>query len=382
MKELTIEEKAKAYDEAIKYAHYLINERCKENTNGSFHRADLDKMFPKLFENEDERIKNEIIQFLLLPHPQFVGKRNYEEWIAWIKKQGEQHPKFKKGDKIKNKSASRIVTIIEIDLENREYRLSNAGFIPFEYEHLWELVEPKFKVGNWVVNKLGDVWHIDSFDKIRYQVSNGNEHNYFLISKQNEMRLWTIEDAKDGDVIIVGDEDGTGIAICGKNDKIGNNILYCCYDDENGFAINTPLSLECLLYPATKEQRDLLFSKMREEGYEWDAENKQVVKISNFEKPCEDNEKLTEFEYVLMGIVNSYQGKEMHKEGAKSWSKELLSIACKQIAEEIVKHYANKGEKMYKECNEHPSKCFASAIHHWDGYRECANVILRELKEK
>jgi len=55
----------------------------------------------------------------------------------------------------------------------------------------------KFKVGDLVVNKFGDVWHIDSFDKKNYQVSNGNnEHSYFPISKQNEMRLWTIQDAK------------------------------------------------------------------------------------------------------------------------------------------------------------------------------------------
>ena len=52
-----------------------------------------------------------------------------------------------------------------------------------------EKSEPKFKVGDWVVNKFGDVWHIDSFDKKNYQVSNGNEYNYFPISKQNEMHL-------------------------------------------------------------------------------------------------------------------------------------------------------------------------------------------------
>ena len=32
-------------------------------------------------------------------------------------------------------------------------------------------------------------------------------------------------------------------------------------------------------YPATKEQRDLLFSKMKEAGYEWDADKKELRKI-------------------------------------------------------------------------------------------------------
>ena len=40
--------------------------------------------------------------------------------------------------------------------------------------------------------------------------------------------------------------------------------------------------------PATKEQRDLLFAKMKEAGYEWDADKKELKKnpkhydISNF----------------------------------------------------------------------------------------------------
>lgn len=31
--------------------------------------------------------------------------------------------------------------------------------------------------------------------------------------------------------------------------------------------------------PATKEQRDFLFQKMKEAGYEWDAERKELKKI-------------------------------------------------------------------------------------------------------
>jgi hypothetical protein len=33
--------------------------------------------------------------------------------------------------------------------------------------------------------------------------------------------------------------------------------------------------------PATKEQRDILFTKMKEAGYEWDAEHKQLKKIEH-----------------------------------------------------------------------------------------------------
>ena len=60
------------------------------------------------------------------------------------------------------------------------------------------IVEPKFKVGDWVVNKLGDLWHIDSFDKKYYQVSDGKgNYNYFPIAKQDEMRHWDNEDVRE-----------------------------------------------------------------------------------------------------------------------------------------------------------------------------------------
>lgn len=51
-------------------------------------------------------------------------------------------------------------------------------------------IKPKFNVGEWVVNELGDLWHIDSFDKKNYQVSDGKgNYNYFPIAKQDKMRL-------------------------------------------------------------------------------------------------------------------------------------------------------------------------------------------------
>ena len=40
--------------------------------------------------NEDEMIRKAIIDFLGLPHPQFVGKRDHEKWIAWLEKQSEK----------------------------------------------------------------------------------------------------------------------------------------------------------------------------------------------------------------------------------------------------------------------------------------------------
>lgn len=76
------------YEEALSRAKYL-----KENTDsvGALDiSANFEYIFPELKESEDEKISKEIIQFLQLPHPQFVGKRNYEEWITWLKKQSKK----------------------------------------------------------------------------------------------------------------------------------------------------------------------------------------------------------------------------------------------------------------------------------------------------
>lgn len=56
-----------------------------------------------------------------------------------------------------------------------------------------ETVKPKFKVGDRVVNRFGDIWRIDSFDSKNYQVSNGGKYCYFPIKKQDEMYLWRNE---------------------------------------------------------------------------------------------------------------------------------------------------------------------------------------------
>lgn len=49
------------------------------------------------------------------------------------------------------------------------------------------------------------------------------------------------------------------------------------------------------ILPATKEQRDLLFQKMKEAGYMWDTEKKKLKKI--------DKENLTEFEIAVKNVM-------------------------------------------------------------------------------
>lgn len=151
-------------------------------------------------------------------------------------------------------------------------------------------VELRFKVGDWVVNKYGYVWHVDSFDKKNYQVSNNKdlEDCYFKISDQDQFHLWTIADAKDGDVLCAYECDEPKIVFILKGTYKGYAIKYHCFYnikypkfDDASEPGNLGLYDEEKkdFRPATKEQRNLLFQKMKEAGYEWDYIDKKVLKI-------------------------------------------------------------------------------------------------------
>lgn len=160
--------------------------------------------------------------------------------------------------------------------------------------------EPKFKVGDWVVNKFGDSWHIVNLDKKNYQVSDGKgNYNYFPISKQDEMHLWTIQDAKDGDILACNEE----ILLFKSYSKLQGRIsLYCWYNGHtNNFhskeVIDILLTTRNKVYPATKEQRDLLFQKIKEAGYKWNVKTKTLDKLV---KPKFDPKTLKPFDKVLV----------------------------------------------------------------------------------
>ena len=55
-----------------------------------------------------------------------------------------------------------------------------------------------------------------------------------------------------------------------------------------------------------------------------------------------------------------------------NWQKEKVSS--------IVKQYADKGEKNYQESCTNDGQCSTSTSY-WDGFRDCANAIKRELKD-
>jgi len=96
MKELSIEEKAKRYDEAYKVAE---NIRRFSSDIAEINR--MEEIFPELKESEDEKIRKELLGFCKNRaeyYPNDPKYKNISAWIAWLEKQGEQNPAWSEED--------------------------------------------------------------------------------------------------------------------------------------------------------------------------------------------------------------------------------------------------------------------------------------------
>jgi len=269
MKELSIDEKAEAYDKALERVKDFIE---KQNPP-AFDKNLIGTIFPELKESEDERISKEIIKYLerTVPHHHRDEVLKSKEWTAWLEKQGEQKPT------IEMKSAEE-----SLGIDSETYNKIVDECIYGEQKHD-DKVKSKFKVGDWVTNGLC-AWRIDSIDEDMYYTNHcGIDCGGDIESIDKEYHLWTIQDAEDGDVLRIRNltfifQEITNNNVCHKNAV----VAYCSYEDnDDGFGVCGPdciTDLEIII-PATKEQRDLLSQKMKEAGYEWDAEKKELRKI-------------------------------------------------------------------------------------------------------
>lgn len=145
-------------------------------------------------------------------------------------------------------------------------------------------VEPKFKVGDWCVdNEDGTIFQIVKVldNTYTYKTNEGKEYSCPCYPLEIDAKLWIIMDAKDGDVLINHNDEVPFIFKGFLNpDHPDYPVAYCGIDDADKFQICSGDYFweDSNVKPATKEQRDFLFSKMREAGYEWDTEKKELRK--------------------------------------------------------------------------------------------------------
>lgn len=171
---------------------------------------------------------------------------------------------------------------------------------PFDYEHATitqkdfaPKEEPKFKVGDWVVYECGE-------DSATLQIKNIVDRTYEFtddstlnVVDEDTLRLWSIKDAKDGDVLYSLDSYQPFIY---KERKPFEQATAHCGINKYGkfFVWNTK---DCIItldkyIPATKEQRELLFKKMKEAGYKWDADKKELDKVEKKQEWSEEDKKM------------------------------------------------------------------------------------------
>ena len=97
MKELSIEEKAKRYDEASKWMEGIY----PTLTHGQ--QMEAETFFPIFKESEDERIKKEIRNFISWAIDRgSITKEQREKagsWFSWLEKQDEQKSSWSEEDK-------------------------------------------------------------------------------------------------------------------------------------------------------------------------------------------------------------------------------------------------------------------------------------------
>lgn len=183
--------------------------------------------------------------------------------------------------------------------------------------------EPKFKVGDFIVYDycMGKVVEITN-DAYLLDIGQG-----IPFSCEDNVHLWTIKDANEGN-IIAGKIDGDNYILIFKTIKDGWIETYGhYYNAVNRFCV--PSQLFCRSYqgtftPATKEQRDLLFAKMEEAGYEWDADKKEL-KIVDWSKHIK-------YEPNSPSIVES----------KREWSE-----TDENMANDLIKGYLSSGRAYY-----------------------------------
>ena len=140
---------------------------------------------------------------------------------------------------------------------------------------------PKFKVGDWIVHDMSDggsvIRRIIGMTDEHYILDGEGFNTFYFNDIENDYHLWTIDDVKDGDVLVASD----GSIFIFKSVVDSACKYYVALTVYNDIKINTNVEggyweMSKAVRPATKEQRDLLFKAIKEAGYEWDPDKKKL----------------------------------------------------------------------------------------------------------
>ena len=265
---------------------------------------------------EDEEVRQYIIRLM---KQRDINVPMVQKALAWLEKQGVQKNTCQPNNTYGNvkfpfrarvKSSGAIITIHDgqLSMDGKEWIKYQSDsedgykyYKPDDLELVYDVeqnqvntVESKFKVGDWIVidnpckiigidnygNYLVRYWDFDATDKL-HTLSKEFCETYF--------HLWTIEDAKDGDVLTWDDSKCIALfkEIYNKHSFKSHGCIGACTEVFENWGFHDIENA----HPSTKEQRDLLFTKIKEAGYEWDDENGGLKEVEQKSGWSEEDEK-------------------------------------------------------------------------------------------
>lgn len=317
-------------------------EKAREIYNDSFFNEGvsgynlMERLFPELRESEDEKIKKALINYFdnankSDENPLMQYGIQTDKVITWLKKQGE---------KPQGKSALEAV--------NEEKVANQICVKPSDN------IKPKFMVGDWITNGLC-TWKIELIrDGLYCQTQCDIECGGDIESIDKEYHLWTIADAKPGDIL--ASELCDSIILFG-GIKDNNIDFYCDYDfteievPGDRFAVNNGQHYGSVedtedFHPATKEQRDVLMKAMKEAGYTFDFDKKELKKI---EEECDGEDYGIDSLWHAHRILEKTLGKvEGYQSDDGILEHKCAITAVKKLCEQKPK-WSEEDEKTWKE---------------------------------
>lgn len=223
-------------------------------------------------------------------------------------------------------------------------------------------VKPKFRVGDWVVYNRDDysreVIQVYDIRDGRYYFNDNVHFSWSIKECDEKSHLWSIEDAKDGDILVSQynqpfiyngsyNEYKVG-AHCGiecTGEQFVDTYAKICWTDNK------------FINPATKEQRDTLMKVMADAGYTFDFEKKELKKIE--QKPTECIKFSNVFENQVSNLLMSVLNREHeYNEGF-----------VKYVAQSLLGYAKNELKPI--EWSEEDEKMFNSAL--WHIKNSCSN---------
>lgn len=221
---MTTEEKAKIYDSLVESLETIIKAR-KKIGQSSIKIEDIEKLLPE--KNSDEDIRKEIVSILKSSMGETFSPEKKKRCLDWVykavipEKTNTSESIFNVGDIVRLKEGNGREWKIDKVCKDGYYSISSGKDDDFiKLDDSWEKVvkrKLKFKVGDWLTTNInGITYHVVGVDNGNYTLENSDVTcNYECELIDNNARLWSVDDIKEGDRIyyILDGEKGLGVVL-------------------------------------------------------------------------------------------------------------------------------------------------------------------------